>query len=262
MKKENTNLKISELNKAFQNTDYVDKKDLRNFYFQYNPSLTDQDFRRVLYALEKEEVISSTGSGVFYFTGNENPPKKKYIPSPSQSLQDLNRTFKETFPYLKYLVWETRIFNEFMILQSGQNYIILDVEKGTEDSVFNRLSEPYSGKVFLNPTRQTIERYIQPLPEAILISALISQTPMGKNVQEIPYAPIEKILVDVLVDDKKFFAFRGNELVSIYNGLFNSYLIDEKSLFRYARRRKATDKLKKFVADKTQVKFYSQPGKK
>ena len=151
MKEENANLKISELNKAFQNTDYVDKKVLRNFYLQHNPYLTDQDFRRVLYALEKEEVISSTGSGVFYYTGNENPAKKKYIPSPSQSLQDLDRKFKETFPYLKYLVWETRIFNEFMILQSGQNLIILDVEKGTEDSVFNKLSEAIFGKGFSKP---------------------------------------------------------------------------------------------------------------
>ncbi len=262
MKKENMNLKIPELNDKFQNTDYIDKKDLRNFYFQYNPYLTDQDFRRVLYALEKQEVISSTGSGVFYFTGNGNPPKKKYIPSPSQSLQDLNKTINEIFPYIKYLVWETRILNEFMLLQSGQNLIILDVEKGTENSVFNQLSELNSGKIFLNPDNLTMERYVQPLPEAILISALISQTPMGRKNQEIPYAPIEKILVDVLVDEKKFFTFRGNELVSIYNGFFNSYLIDEKSLFRYARRRKATDKIKKFVADKTQVEFHTQPGEK
>jgi hypothetical protein len=142
-----------------------------------------------------------------------------------------------------------------MLLQLGQNHIILDVEKGTENSVFNQLSEAYSGKIFLNPSRLTMERYVQQLPEAILISPLISQTPMGKKTEEIPYAPIEKILVDILVDDKKFFIFRGNELVSIFNGVFNSYLIDEKSLVRYAGRRKAINKLKAFVINETQVEF-------
>jgi len=257
MKKENIDLKIFDLNKEFKNTKYVKKKDLKNFYFRLNPYFTDQFFRRILYSLEKEELISSTGSGVYYFNKDENPIKKKYLPSPSQSLRILDAKIKDTFPYIKYLVWETRILNEFMLLQLGQNHLILDVEKGTENSVFNQLSEAYSGKIFLNPSSLTMERYVQQLPEAILISTLISQTPMGKKVEEIPYAPIEKILVDLLVDDKKFFTFRGNELVSIFDGVFNSYLIDEKSLIRYAGRRKAINKLKKFVINKTQVEFNS-----
>lgn len=255
MKKENIDLKLLELNTKFKNTKYIEKKDLKDFYLRLYPDLTGQYFRRILYALEKEALISSTGSGVYYFNKDKDSLKKSYHPSPSQSLRLLNVNIKESFPYIKYLVWETRILNEFMLLQLGQNHIILDVEKGTENSVFNQLSEAYSGKIFLNPSRLTMERYVQQLPEAILISPLISQTPMGKKTEEIPYAPIEKILVDILVDDKKFFIFRGNELVSIFNGVFNSYLIDEKSLVRYAGRRKAINKLKAFVINETQVEF-------
>jgi len=255
MKKENVDFKINELNKEFKNTQYVEKKELKNFFIREYPHLTDQYFRRILYALEKESLISSTGSGVFYLNKDENSPKKKYLPSPSQSLRILDEKIKATFPYIKYLLWETRILNEFLVLQLGQNHIILDVEKGTENSVFHQLSEAYSGMIFLDPDLLTVERYVQQLPEAILISRLISQTPMGKKVENIPYAPIEKILVDLLVDDKRFFTFRGNELVSIYNGIFNAYLVDEKSLIRYAGRRKTIPKLKQFVTDKTQVEI-------
>ncbi len=262
MKKENIDVRISDLNKEFTNTQHIEKKDLKDFYIRFYPNLTDQYFRRILYSLEKEELISSTGSGVYYFNKNENPPKEKYFPKPSQSLKILNEKMRITFPYINYRIWETKILNEFMVLQLGQNHLILDVEKGTKSSVFNQLSEEYTGKIFLDPDSSIIERYVQQLPEAILISNLISQTPMGRKVEEIPYAPIEKILVDLLVDDEKFFTFRGNELISIFNGVFNSYLIDQKSLVRYAGRRKGISKLKKFVINKTQIDIISLHSEK
>jgi len=255
MEQENTSLYVSELNKAFTQTQHIKKKDLKDFYRRYYPNLSDQFFRRILYRLENEAIISSIGSGMYYLHINENPPKKKYRPNPSTSLRLLNENMKHAFPYIDYQIWETKILNEFMVLQLGQNHLILDVEKETISSVFNRLSEAYSGKIFLDPDRSTMERYVQQLPEAIIISKLISQTPMGNRVEDIPYAPIEKILVDLLVDDEKFFTFRGNELVSIYNGVFNSYLINQKSLVRYAGRRKAIPKLIKFVINKTPIEI-------
>ena len=57
---------------------------------------------------------------------------------------------------------------------------------------------------------------------------------MGKKISGVPYAKIGKILVDILVDDEKFYVFQGQELVSIFENVFANYWIDEKSLFRYA----------------------------
>jgi hypothetical protein len=262
MEHENIDARISELSKEFTHAQYIKKKDLKDFYQHDDPNLSDQDFRRILYRLENKAIISSAGSGIYYIHKNENPPKQKYRPHLSESLRLLNEKLKATFPYLDYQIWETKILNEFMVLQVGQNHLILDVEKETTDSVFNRLSEEYSGKIFLDPDRSTMERYVQQLPEAIIISKLISQTPMGNKVEGIPYATIEKILVDLLADDEKFFTFRGNELVSIYNGVFNSYLINSKSLIRYAGRRKAIPKLKDFVINKTQIEIFGLHSEK
>ncbi|HBH11595.1 MAG TPA: hypothetical protein DDX29_00500 [Clostridiales bacterium] len=255
MKKESVDIKISDLKKEFNKIQYIDKKDLLDFYIQFYPELTNQNFRRILYSLEKNEVISSSGSGLFYLNLNENSPKKKYLPSPSQSLRILNEKMKYKFPHLDFLIWETKFLNEFMVHQIGVNHIILDVERGTEASVFNQISEEYSGNIFLNPDIFTMESYVQQLSEAIIISNLISQTPLGRKEKKISFAPIEKILVDLLVDDEKFFSFQGNELISIYNEVFNSYLINIKSLIRYAGRRKAIPELKKFIINKTQVEI-------
>jgi len=256
MKNENTDVRISDLYKEFSNSQGIEKKELKTFYMRFYPNLTDQHFRRILYSLKKEALITSIGSGVYYLNKDDVPQKKKYVPNPSQSLSILNEKMKNTFPYLNFQIWETKILNEFMVIQLGQNYIILDVEKDTTSSVFNQLSEEYLGKIFLEPDSSTMVRYIQQLPEAIIISKLISQTPKGRKIKDVPYAPIEKILVDLLVDDEKFFIFQGNELAMIYNGIFNSYLINQKSLLRYAGRRKAISKLKKFVVNKTQIDIH------
>jgi hypothetical protein len=92
-------------------------------------------------------------------------------------------------------------------------------------------------------------------PGSIIISKLISQTPRGRKIDRVPYAKIEKILVDLLVDDEKYFVYQGQELVSIYENVFDCYLIDVRSLFRYAGRRKADQKLRNFILEKTRVEL-------
>lgn len=258
MKKDNFELNILELRNRFSGQKYALKTDLRNFYRLLYPELTEQAFRRILYALEKQNLVASAGRGIYFIQVSlsfQRPQKKKFTPALSPNVKNLNDEIKEIFPYVSYLIWETKILHEFMVHQPGQNYINLETEKGTEDSVFNHLSDKYPGKTFLNPNRMTMERYVIQQPETFLISKLVTQTPMGKRINGIPYAKIEKILVDILIDDDKYFIFQGQELVSIFENVFANYWIDEKSLLRYAGRRNAIPKLKQFVLNQTQIKF-------
>lgn len=258
MKKDIVELNIPEFINKFSGQKYASKADLRNFYHLQYPDLTEQAFRRILYALEKQNHIIATGRGIYIFQeplSTKHSPKKKFVPTLSPTVKTVNDEIKTTFPYLDYLIWETKILYEFMVHQPGQNQIILETEKGTGDSVFNHLSEIYPGQTFLDPNRITIERYAIQQPEALLISKLVTQTPMGKRVNGVPYAKIEKILVDILVDNEKYFIFQGQELVTIFENAFAHYLIDEKSLLRYAGRRNAIPKLKQFVLNQTQIEF-------
>jgi hypothetical protein len=258
MKKDIAELNIPELNKKFSGQKFVSRTDLRNFYHLQNPGITEPTFRRILYTLEKQNLIITTGSGIYIFQNplsSRHSQKEKFVPTLSLIVKRLNDEIKETFPYLDYLIWETKILYEFMVHQPGQNQIILEIEKGTGESVFNRLSENYPVQTFLDPNRITIERYVFQQPETILISNLVSQTPMGKRVNGVPYAKIEKILVDILVDNDKYFIFQGQELASIFDNVFAHYLINEKSLLRYAGRRNAIPKLKQFILNQTQIEF-------
>jgi hypothetical protein len=249
---------VLEFTYKFSGQQFVSKNDLRNFYRSLYPDFTEKTFRRILYALEKKDHIISIGRGMYAFQPGQLSQlikKNKFIPTLSHNVKKINGQIKEAFPYMHYLIWETKILHEFMLHQPGQNQIIVETEQDGEHSLFNYLSGIYTGQAFLDPDRVTMERYTLQQPESILISKLISQTPMGKKISDVPYAKLEKILVDILVDDDKYFIFQGQELVNIFQNAFAQYWIDESSLIRYAGRRNADEKLKQFVLNQAQIEF-------
>lgn len=124
---------------TFSQRDLVRKIELRDFYDLEIPELTEQAFRRILYALEKVGCITPLGAGVYGLWNPSLPSnKKKYVPDLSLAVEELCEEVRRTFPCVQYLAWETRALHEFMIHQPGQNQIILEIEKVAAESVFNR----------------------------------------------------------------------------------------------------------------------------
>lgn len=249
-------LHVSELKKSFSGQKFFRKKELRNFYRAQEKDLSEKAFRRILYHLEKQGLIQVVDAGV-YILGDgqaQSSIRKKFPPNISAELEKLSDSINKTFPYTSFLIWETRILHEFMLHQPGQSQIILETEKETTESIFNYLYDHNPGKVFLDPNRETFERYILNSPDSIIVSAMITETPLQRLDKKL-YPKLEKILVDIFVDDEKFFVFQGQELINIYEAAFNTYRINEKTLFRYAKRRKADQKIRIFINQKTNIRL-------
>jgi hypothetical protein len=246
-------LHIRELNKKLPARKPFPKSDLRCFYSRFQPEMSEQAFRRILYALERHQVLTPIGAGMYVLTGNEAASSRQnFVPDWSPRCKSIQEIVEQAFPYLEILSWETRLLHEWMLHQPANNQIILEVEKDACESVFNRLAQEYSGQVFLEPNRDMMERYILPLPESILVSRLVTQSPK-KKLRGAIFPRLEKILVDIFVDSDKFFAFQGEELVHIFENVFNAHWINEKTLFRYAGRRNAADRLRDFIDTKTMI---------
>lgn len=257
MKEDAIKVDETELMKAFSGSRSVRRSDLRKFFEQHSQAATDQAFRRFLYRLEKRQVIEPVGSGVYAFPDPLSPAvaqKKQFFPTWSQELVLLNDIFRKAFPYAQYMLWETRLLYEFMLLQPGQNFTILETEREVCESAFNLLSQEYSGRVFLAPDRSTMERYVLPQPGSLLVFRLVTESP-GRVVKGIPFPRLEKILVDVFVENDVFYFLQGEELVRIFENAFSSYWISEKTLFRYARRRKVSQKLRQFILERAQIEL-------
>ena len=257
MRKSDAKVDELELRNAFSGFESVQKSDLRNFFIQHSQTITEQAFRRFLYGVEKQQIIIPIGAGIYAFHDKGSQPatkKKRFSPSWSQELGNLNETVQKAFPYVQYLVWETRVLHEFMIHQPGQNLFILETEKDVAESAFNLLSQEYPGKTFLEPARVTMERYVLSQPDSILITRLVTQSPR-KTVHGIPFPKLEKILVDIFVDGDKYYYFQGEELARIFENAFSTYWINEKTLSRYAGRRMVSEKLLQFIHEHTQIEL-------
>jgi hypothetical protein len=260
MKEDDRLLDIHELITSVENLKSVRKADLRRFYLQRHPNLTEQTFRRLIYSLEKQRVITSIGAGVYVLQeASLSFGKSKFTFALSNEAEEVNSAVQKSFPYIHYLIWDTKILHEFMIHQPGQSQIILEIEKDVCESVFNRLKEQFMGKIFLDPDRISFERYILNNPESIIISRLITQSPKIIS-NGVPTARLEKILVDIFADENRFFVFHGQELISIYENAFTAYWINEKTLFRYAGRRKVAKRLRTFITTQTQIGLIQSPG--
>lgn len=259
MKNANDILDFSELKTSLQNISTITKSNLRSFYLQRHPDWTPQTFRRLLYALEKQRVIISIGAGLYMFQDHPySLDKVKFAPVPSSKIVEIDSIVQKSFRYIDYLIWDTRLLHEFTTHQPGQGRVILEVEKDACESVFNCLVAQFPGKVFLDPDRTAFERYILNTPESIIVSPLITQSPRIIS-SGVPMPKLEKILVDIFADEDLFFVFHGHELSLIYENVFSAYLVNEKTLFRYAGRRKTAEKLRTFINTQTQVKLIQSP---
>ncbi len=255
------NLFLPELHSAFSGRKFFGKVDLRSFYQKRSPSLSEPAFRRILYTLERRDQIISVDAGVYRFPNGHTAPHalKKFTPTFSAELRQIDHEVKTVFPYAETLIWETCCLHEFMLHQPGQSRMILETEKEAAESIFNYLQGHFIGKVFLDPDRMTFERYILPLSESIVVTPLFTQAPSQK-IDGITTAKLEKILVDVFVDDAIFYAFHGDELVHIFETAFARYRVSQKAIFRYAGRRKADRKLREFFQQKTNIHLIRLPS--
>lgn len=266
-KKENLFLPLLKL--AFPASKKFRRSDLRDFYRNQEYEMTDQAFRRKLYSLEKKAIVRKTGRGIycldevkleeanFDLAQTISTAKQKYIPTISPEIGEFSALILSNFPYTTYLIWETRALHEFMVHQPGQSQIIVEVEKEASESVFNFLASHHPAKVFLEPTQSDFERYVLNSSNSILVNHLITRSPLQK-VAGVPCPKIEKILVDIFADRERFRAFQGQELVHIYENVFQSYLVSEKTLFRYAERRKVHKKIRSFLIQNTNVQLKLQ----
>ena len=125
------------------------------------------------------------------------------------------------------------------------NKTIIEVEKGTEDSVFYFLSD-IRKNVFLNPSRDILDKYAQEDKNQIIIKNLVTDAPLQKN-NNVKTPKLEKIIVDLILDVETFSEYQGRDLESIIENAYQSYSIQEDRLLRYASRRRKRDFVEQFI---------------
>lgn len=174
---------------------------------------------------------------------NNFDAKMIYKPHLSDKASNLINVVESEFPLVDFIVWDLNILNEFVNHLIARNIILLDVEKSARNYVYMVLQNAYRGDILLDPTLKEIDYYLH--GDIIVVGNLVSEAP--KNILYPHELTIEKLIVDLFAN--KFLhsiLSQGDypEAISLMN---ENYIIDKKTLYRYARRRNYYDKVNKFM---------------
>lgn len=241
----NDKLKIEEIKSFFGNNPFT-SNELYSFYEKNDPKLNRNTFRWRIHKLKNDGVIISLKRGVYTIKG-----KKDFEFVVSRKLENLFSRVQKRFPYVDMCIWETSLLNNFMVHQVFSSNIILEIDKDAAPAIFAFLQESYR-EVYLNPGKYEVETYITAGQSNIIIKNLTVTSPLRK-IQDIIIPSIEKIMVDLFVDDELFAAYQGAELQNIYQELFGTFNINQSTLRQYAHKRHVKDKLISFLKEETNI---------
>jgi len=170
---------------------------------------------------------------------------ENFIPEISSKEKSVFKKLKKTFPYLNICIWNTSLFNEFMIHQPNRFYIIIEAEKEALNAVFYNLKE-LKYHVFIEPSKDLLDKYLPEDKDIFIVKPLITEAPT-QNIQGINTTSIEKMLVDIFCEEIVFSSQQGAEMQTIFNIAMDKYTINSNRMIRYANRRGKKDSFNNYI---------------
>jgi len=217
----------------------LSKEDLILLIRKDFPTWSLNTINTYLYKLKKSGVIDVVSRGKYTVEKIE-----LFTPIIDKQSKKIASKIQKDFPFVTYCIWNSSWLNDLMCHQPFKNFTIVEVEKVAAAQVFNELHNSFQN-IFINPDEIIFERYISALDNVIIVKNLNSEAPILKR-KDLIIPTIEKILVDIVIDDTLFAAQQG-ELNFIYKTAFNKYDINESKMKRYAARRNRETEVEKLI---------------
>jgi hypothetical protein len=171
--------------------------------------------------------------------------QKEFKPEISLFIGALYSDLQEEYPYLDKSIWSTDWIKQWMLHIPRGSKTIVEVERGSEESVFYFISDSYQN-VFLNPSLDILEKYADDSKGTIIVKNLVTGSPLQKlDKAQVP--SIEKIIVDLILDDEIFSDYQGRDLDQILKQANRHNTINRDKLYRYANRRGKGDYVDKRI---------------
>ena len=219
-----------QLQNTFQDKVYFSRQELFDFFRKFDVNLKETTFRWKIHDLKNKHIISSVSRDLFTLQY-----KPIFIPNISEiGCKTFSKIHKQ-FPTLNCCIWATQIINEFMLHIPAQSVTVLQVEKEAIEPIYDFLKEQKQN-VFIQPEEKEIERYVFKNESAIVLESLVTKSPV-QQVNKIVTVTLEKLIIDLISNQKLFAPFQGSEMIHILNTAYNRYSIHFTTLFHYAKRR-------------------------
>jgi len=213
---------------------YLSKVELYNKYEKNDMSSRTKDM--LIKKLIEDGIITKICNNQYKIVNK----RKYHIYREYDNTKELINLLKEI--RYDYIIYNITFLNEWLNQLIGKNTIFIEVDKKYFNSIYELLVDNEYKNVLVNPSMQEIEKYS--LSDLIIIKPLYSRSPINRKEKSFT---LEKIIVDLFVDDilKKYYS--TSELPWIYKQMFKEYAIDEYSLNTYLTRRRIKEKFYEFL---------------
>ena len=194
----------------------------------------------------KNENIRSFDNMITYFKSNNimnELEKNKY----SVITKGIYKLLYKEYPKINFIVWNTKILNDFTLHYVMKNFIVVETEKYAIDLFVEVLKENLPKKyTIITQDMLNLNRNIYMNDEKlIVIKPLRVKSPL-ENIDNKKVISIEKIMVDLYID-KLYLYYQGKELQTVYENIFEKYDINMKKLLNYANLRMNIEIYKKYL---------------
>ena len=235
------NNELKQIKEHFNNYNVISDYDLMKFIFEelskkinnfYHNYLTDLYKNNVLYRYDTELLKPSREKKNFLFSNAIDDELKN-------KLENIN-------PTIDISIWQLSDLNRFMSLQSFVNIIFVETYYYAVDVVANILMD-CGKKVVFEEDYEVLAKYNR--TEVLYVirrinedSPIVRRNSSRKNVNNqksnIVFPKIEKVIVDIIVDDI-FNTILSDETFRILCELFKNYKINIATIKRYATKKHA-----------------------
>ena len=229
------------------------KNEFADLIHEINPQYSERSIYWLLRKLQDENQIQKLGKNIF----ESSCQKKQKIPYTYEHSGEwglIVSIIEKVYPLLDFQAWELIQFNEFVNHQIAHNTIFIEVEAMLEEAVFHTLRNHFPC-VLLCPSEDAFYQYRSP-EQTIVVLKLISEAP--KPSRQSHSALLEKLLVDLFSRKLTGHLIEHAEYPAVYEDAFSKYLIDQKKMFRYARRRGVEEDIKEFIRASTNIKLITK----
>ncbi len=235
----------NKLIETFKDVETFSREELFSFFLKYEPDLKESTFGWRIYDLKKRNIIKNIKLSLYSISS-----KLKYKPLISDRVIKIAKKANEKLEGIKYSIMDTQWLNEFSRHQTTSQMIFIEVERDFVETLYYHFKDTLNADIYFNPDHKDINFYINESVMPIVIKRLNTRSPLSKigDKKFSFYVPtLEKMMVDLFVDDRLFHFYQGSEIVTIYKQIIEKYNINFTTLFSYAKRRKKELEIKQFM---------------
>jgi hypothetical protein len=217
------------------NKSYFSIRDLKKYFKKINVKYSDENLKKSLYRMRKDEIIYSAGRGWYSTLEQKFELDKKPI-------MKITELISRDFPLLEFSCWGTEQLKAFFHHLPTQFVTFISTEKDYLESLRESL-ENHNYNVFINPLKSEAEKFVYIKDQtAILRPSITKGEPKDGH-----FAKIEKIVVDLYMEIKKVNLMDREEFRRVTSNIFNNFRINVADMLEYAERRGIKDTIASFV---------------